>query len=952
MVCTLSCRARGGARAWRRRWLLSATALGAALVPLVAGAGPSAAGTLVRDRPAALTVPSGASSLGALPASTPLSGEVSLSPRDPAALAAFAAAVTTPGSASYRRFLAPGQFGPRFGASSDTVDAVRRWLSGAGLDVTGVDPDRLFVRFSAPASAVASALGVSLARYRYQGSAGYGATGAPLVPAGLAGQVRAVLGLSNLARVHDHVLGGAGAVPPAPSATAPGAAPRISASCTFSSPQPYWTPQQLAQFYDLLPLYSQGRNGTGVTVALFELESYAPSDIATYESCYGGNATVVRKPVGIAAPSGPGPNPEAALDIEDVIGLAPQVTVDVYEGPDYNTNPPPSQAQIDAVYQQIADDDSAQVVSTSWGQCEAVLGPGELESQQTIFQQMAVQGQNVFAASGDNGSEDCYPDAYPPTSASEALWVDDPASQPDVTGVGGTLLSSLSSPEVTWNDCQGRAESTCAYPDTFQIGYLGGAGGGGQSALWAEPSWQVAAAGNTGVREVPDVSASASPYHGYPVYWNGSWQPVGGTSAAVVTWAAVAALLDQGCAGTVSPSGLYSAAGSGAFHDVTSGNNDFTSNNGGEYPAGHGYDMATGIGTPDAATLLGALEPGGNCPNGASGHPTVAVQGPGNSLWLYWETTAGQWVGPLGVGGPGSTMSAPAMAVGPSGLPTVAVQGPGNSLWLYWETPNATWVGPLGVGAPGSTMAAPAISVGPSGLPTVAVQGPGNSLWLYWETPQATWVGPLGVGAPGSTVSAPAIASSPADGLPTVAVRAPGNALWLYWETPQATWVGPLGVGTATSAPAITKGPTGLPTVAAQAPGNSLWLYWETPQATWVGPLGVGGPGSTASPPAIVASPADGLPTVAAQTPGGSLWLYWETQSATWVGPLGVGPPGSTVSSPAITSGPTGLPTVAGEAPDGSLSLYWETPSATWVGPYPLGSSGNAFSSPAVGAAH
>ena len=874
-----------------------------ALVPVVAGAGPSAAGTLLRDRPAALTVPSGATSLGALPGSTPLSGEVSLSPRDPAALAAFAAAVTTPGSASYRRFLAPGQFGPRFGAATDTVDAVRRWLSGAGLAVTGVDPDRLFVRFSARASAVASALGVSLARYRYQGSPGYAATGAPLVPAGLAGQVRAILGLSNLARVHDHVLGGAGgagALSPAPSATAPGAAPRVLASCPSPSSQ-YWTPQQLANFYDLLPLYSQGRTGTGVTVALFELESYSPSDISAYESCYGGNATVVAVPAGIGTTSGPGPNPEAALDIEDVVGLAPQVTVDVYEGPDYRTGP--SQSQIDAVYQQIADDDSTQVVSTSWGQCEAVLGAGELESQQSIFQQMAVQGQNVFAASGDSGSEDCYPDAFPPNTASEALWVDDPASQPDVTGVGGTLLSSLSSPEVTWNDCQGRAESTCAYPDTFQTGYLGGAGGGGQSALWGEPSWQVPVAGNTGVREVPDVSASASPYHGYPVYWNGAWQPVGGTSAAVVTWAAVAALLDQGCAGTLSPSGLYSAAGSGAFHDVTSGNNDFTSNNGGEFPALHGFDMATGMGTPDAAALLGALEPGGVCPNGASGHPTVAVQGPGNSLWLYWETTTGQWVGPLGVGGPGSTMSAPAMAVGPSGLPTVAVQGPGNSLWLYWETP------------------------------------------------QATWVGPLGVGSPGSTVSAPAIASSPADGLPTVAVRAPGNALWLYWETPQATWVGPLGVGTATSAPAITKGPTGLPTVAAQAPGNSLWLYWETPQATWVGPLGVGGPGSTASSPAIVASPADGLPTVAAQTPGGSLWLYWETQSATWVGPLGVGPPGSTVSAPAITSGPTGLPTVAGQAPDGSLSLYWETQSATWVGPYPLGSSGAAFSSPAVGAA-
>ena len=236
----------------------------------------------------------------------------------------------------------------------------------------------------------------------------------------------------------------------------------------------------------------------------------------------------------------------------------------------------------------------------------------------------------------------------------------------------------------------------------------------------------------------------------------------------------------------------------------------------------------------------------------------------------------------------GTGFRAPSVAVGSSGLPTLAVQGSGQSLWLYWEQSNAQWVGPLGVGAPGSTLSAPAIAVGPSGLPTVAVQGPDDSLWLYWETPQATWVGPLGVGANGSTMSAPSVAVGPS-GLPTVAVQAPGNGLWLYWETSRASWVGPLGVGTNGStfaSPAVAVGPSGLPTVAVQAPGNGLWLYWETPQASWVGPLGVGGSGSTYGAPSIAVGPS-GLPTVAVD-PSGSNWVYWEQPNATWVGPLGM----------------------------------------------------------------
>ena len=168
-----------------------------------------------------------------------------------------------------------------------------------------------------------------------------------------------------------------------------------------------------------------------------------------------------------------------------------------------------------------------------------------------------------------------------------------------------------------------------------------GATGGGISHLWPMPASQLTSApalnvrtaqaagsacGRSGgfCREVPDVSADGDPASGYLIYWNGGgsvggqpqgWQGIGGTSGAAPLWAALLALADgsRACSGTsvgyANPA-LYAAAGSAYatnFNDVTSGNNDFTGTNGGRYTAGPGYDPATGLGTPYASSLAGAL---------------------------------------------------------------------------------------------------------------------------------------------------------------------------------------------------------------------------------------------------------------------------------------------------------------------------------------------------------
>jgi subtilase family serine protease len=400
---------------------------------------------------------------------------------------------------------------------------------------------------------------------------------------------------------------------PAASAAAPG--------------QDAFTADQIASAYGFSGLYAAGDTGAGVTVAVYELESNDPSDIAAYQSCYGTHATVSYVPVDTGAGSGPGSG-EAALDIENVIGLAPNVHILVYQGPNSNSGAPGSGPY--DTFSAIVNQDRARVVTISWGQCESALGPTDAAAENTLFEQATVQGQSIIAASGDSGAEDCITGGAVPQSQAA---VDDPSSQPFVTGVGGTSLHALGPrpTETVWNS-GGMVLSGMLQP---------GATGGGVSNLWPMPIPQLTSAGALNVRtaqaagsacgrsggfcrEVPDVSADSDPATGYLIYWNGrgdvggepqGWQGIGGTSGASPLWAALLALANgsRACTGTsvgyANPA-LYAAAGSAYaanFNDVTSGNNDFTGTNGGRYAAAPGYDPVTGLGTPYAASLAGAL---------------------------------------------------------------------------------------------------------------------------------------------------------------------------------------------------------------------------------------------------------------------------------------------------------------------------------------------------------
>ena len=536
-------------------------------------------------------LPHGATYDGSLDGATVLDLTVTLDPRDPAGLDTFVAGVTTPGSPSYHQYLTPAEFGARFGADAATVARVSDELRAAGLRPGRPDADMLSIPVKATAAQAGTAFGTRFARIRLaDGRIGHRHSIAAKVPVGAAG----IVGLDNWPRSRHGT-----ATPQETTAS-------LSTACPSGGAVPgAWSAAQLASAYGLSSLAGVN-GGTGQTVALYELSDYADGDVTTFQNCLGARPSVTRVTVdgGTSDNSGAG---EVMLDADIVMSLVPNASILVYVAPNS------ASGALDE-YRAIVNDDRAQVISVSWGLCEAYEGGSDAQAENNLFRQAAVQGQTVFAASGDDGSADCYA-----ADRTTGLAVDDPASQPYVTGVGGTTLSAVGPrQESVWNS-------------------HGSGGGGGVSQLWSLPAYQntvhvpaTSPCGATGgCRQVPDVAASADPYHGYSVYCSirsacgtGGWMVFGGTSGAAPLWAAATSLLNEKCGpshrvGFANPA-LYSAAG--ALHDVTSGNNDALGVNGGTYAASAGYDLATGLGTPDVAALASAL-----CSGSTSSTPVITT---------------------------------------------------------------------------------------------------------------------------------------------------------------------------------------------------------------------------------------------------------------------------------------------------------------------------------------
>lgn len=529
-------------------------------------------------------MPAGSRELGAVAHSTTVHAAVALAPRDAAGLAAYAEGVATPGSPLYHHYLSVSEFVAHFAPAAAQVAAVRASLARDGLAPGTISANGLTLPVTARAATVETAFSTSLHRFALpNGQTGFANTDRPSIDPSVAGLVQGIVGLNTLA-------------PTAPRITVAHAKRRVShaasadgqgcsAARTEAASQAGFTTSQIAARYHLNDLYAAGIQGSGVTVGVYELEPFSSSDVAAFRSCFHARSSVSTVSVDGGAGSGPGSG-EAAMDIEDVIGLAPRANIRVYEGPATGSGAYDT-------YARIVSDNLAKVVTTSWGLCEADQSSGTAAAESTLFQEAAVQGQTILASTGDLGSNDC---------SDQRRSVDDPASQPWVTAVGASSIQSAG--ETVWNN-----------------GY--GATGGGASSVWARPVYQATAAqsqssvscgaAGTTCREVPDVAANGDPNTGYAIFYDGRWNTMGGTSISAPTWAALTALADSSPACTGHPIGfvnpaLYKLAATayGAnFRDVTRGANGYDHVAG--FAAAPGYDMASGLGTPNARSIVPAL---------------------------------------------------------------------------------------------------------------------------------------------------------------------------------------------------------------------------------------------------------------------------------------------------------------------------------------------------------
>ncbi|GAA4086844.1 S53 family peptidase [Streptomyces shaanxiensis] len=594
--------------------LAGALALG---IPAHAADGPGR-DTLAGTKPAWATTKA---DRGAAPDGAQVSVRVYLAGRDAAGLAAYAKAVSDPGSASYGTYLSSRQAQARFGATKAQVAAVKGWLASAGLKVT--DVTQHYVAVTGDVAAAEKAFGTQLHNYT-KGTKTYRApTTTASVPDGVKDAVLTVTGLDNAPHLASHkdqlpspetVFRNAG-----PFSTYHGSNVATTLPDAYGTKIPYavkgYTGKQLRAAYG-----AGKRTGKGVRIAI--TDAYASPtiafDAATYAKRNGDAAwssgqlrqVLPAKYTRTKECSAAGWYGEETLDVEAVHAVAPGAQV-TYVGAAscYDED------LLDSL-SKIVDSHLADIVSNSWGDIEANQTPDLAAAYDQVFQFGAVEGIGFYFSSGDNGDE---------VANTGTKQVDTPANSAWVTAVGGTSLAVGKGDSYLWETGWGTQKAVLSddgkswtdFPGAFTSG-----AGGGTSRTVAEPYWQkgvvpdaLAQANSAdGNRVVPDIAAIADPNTGFLVGQtqtlpDGTTQAydeyrIGGTSLAAPVIAAVQALAQEARGGKplgfANPA-IYARYGSKAYHDVT------------DDPTGsglavarvdyvNGYDAAGGL-TPSVRTL-------------------------------------------------------------------------------------------------------------------------------------------------------------------------------------------------------------------------------------------------------------------------------------------------------------------------------------------------------------
>jgi subtilase family serine protease len=615
--------------------------------------------------------------VGRLPATQTLRFDMVLPLRDRAGLQNFVREVQDPTSPSYHQFLTPQEVTARFGPSQEDWDALVAFAKASGFEIINGTREERDLRLTGTVANVEKAFHVNMGTYHdlTEDRTFFAVDREPTVD--LPFQLWHITGLDNDSKPHPMY------VKKSDYAKAHGIDPNkvVSHATTGSGPSASFLGSDMrAAYYGGTAL-----TGTGQNIALFEFAGTDLADLTTYYKNVGQTEPYTPTLIStggfgtscVDSGSSACDDTEQTLDMTQAMGMAPGSTMlYMYVCGDVLASGSGSISDTACISAMVSTASAplSKQISCSWG-----WTPADPSTLDPYFEQMASQGQNFFAASGDSSA----------WSASNEAW---PADDANIVSVGGTDLttSSAAGPwksETAWADSGGGIS-----PDSIPI-----------------PSWQKLSGvitstnkGSTTLRNGPDVSANANfTFYVCADQTTCTANDYGGTSFATPMWAGYLALANQQAAangdtiGFIDPI-LYPAALTSSygtyFHDITSGSC-------GTYSGITGYDLCTGWGSPNTTGIINLLAPSSSTPSftlsdspsslsitqGGSGTSTITVTDAGGFAGSVTLAASGLPSGVTAAFGTNPTtgtsvLTLTASSTATTGTSTVTITGTSGSL--------------------------------------------------------------------------------------------------------------------------------------------------------------------------------------------------------------------------------------------------------------------------------
>lgn len=542
-------------------------------------------------------------------------------------------------SPRYRQWLTPEQFGQQFGPADSDIQKVTAWLQSHAFQNVHLSKGRAVIEFSGTAAQVQETFGISIRKFVVNGEEHWANASDPKIPAALSPAVEGVFTLHNFYK-RPQVQVAEGQIT---AKVKPGARPQFTSSSGLHA----LVPADYYKIYNFNPL----QIFTGAKIAIVGRSNINLQDVTYFHYWTFDQASSAQVIVNGPDPGnlGGGEETEAVLDTTWAGAVAPTAWLALVVS---KSTAATDGVDLSELY--IIDNNLADVMSESFGDCEANFTSTQAAGIASLAQQAAAQGITYVVAAGDSGSAGC-DNPHTETQASHPASVNMLASTPYTVAVGGTMFnenghdstywsssnaqgtleSALSYiPENAWNESCASGQSGCSKPNIW-------AGGGGASTFFTKPSWQASVPGipADNARHLPDVSLTAAAHDPYLLCIRGSCVPnaqgqirfagVSGTSASAPAFAGIMALVGQktlvrlgqpnyvlyrlAAAENLSQCNASSTTSlplnTCVFNDVTVGNNAVPGESGygtssANYQTGKGYDQVTGLGSVNVTTLI------------------------------------------------------------------------------------------------------------------------------------------------------------------------------------------------------------------------------------------------------------------------------------------------------------------------------------------------------------